>query len=107
MPASVPGAPTASAREDRLRLKGQLRQKPAGDSTEENQSQEMRIRPLNGCLAKSRAALTRAAGAQDGSDERHDHVQPMSDQRPFPMMGSEAKGKGYALQMPAQGKGTL
>jgi hypothetical protein len=50
---------------------------------------------------------TGAAGAQDGSDERHDHVQPMNDRRPFPTMGSEAKEKGYALQMPAQGKGTL
>jgi hypothetical protein len=35
-PAGVPGVPTASAREDRLRLKGRLRQEPAGDSTEEN-----------------------------------------------------------------------
>jgi hypothetical protein len=61
----------------------------------------------NGCLAKSRMIPTRAAGAQDGSDERNDHVQPMRERRPFPTMGSEAKEKGYALQMPAQGKGTL
>jgi hypothetical protein len=67
----------------------------------------MKTKPLNGCLAKSRMAPTRAAGAQDGSDERHDHVQPMRERRPFPMMGSEAKEKGYALQMPAQGKGTV
>jgi hypothetical protein len=67
----------------------------------------MKTELLNGCLAKSGKAPTRAAGAQDGSDERHDHVQPMSDRRPFPMTGSEAKEKGYALQMPAQGKGTL
>jgi hypothetical protein len=50
---------------------------------------------------------TRAAEAQDESDERHDHVQPMRERRPFPTTGSEAKEKGYALQMPAQGKGTL
>jgi hypothetical protein len=42
---------------------------------------------------------TRAAGAQDGSDERHDHVQPMRERRPFPTTGSVAKEKGYALQM--------
>jgi hypothetical protein len=61
----------------------------------------------NGYLAKSGTAPTRSAGAQDRSDERHDHVQPMRDRRPFPTMGSKAKEKGYALQMPAQGKGTL
>jgi hypothetical protein len=67
----------------------------------------MKTKLPNVCLAKSRMAPTRAAGAQDGSDERHDHIQPMRDQRPFPTMGSEAKEKGYALQMLAQGKGTL
>jgi hypothetical protein len=36
MPAGVPGIPTASAREDRLLLKGRLRQQPAGDSAEES-----------------------------------------------------------------------
>jgi hypothetical protein len=107
MSAGVPGVPTASAREDRLRPKGRLRQQPAGDSTEENWSWAMKTKPPNGYLAKRRMAPTRAAGAQDGSDEHHDHVQPMRDRRPFPTMGSEAKEKGYALQMPAQGKGTL
>jgi hypothetical protein len=67
----------------------------------------MKTKRLNGSLAKSRTALTRAAGAQDRSDERHDRVQPMRERRPFPTMGSEAKEKEYALQMPAQGKGTL
>jgi hypothetical protein len=67
----------------------------------------MKMKPLNGCLAKRRMAPTRAAGAQDRSDKRHDHVQPMSDRRPFPTIGSEAKEKEYALQIPAQGKGTL
>jgi hypothetical protein len=97
----------ASAREDRLCLKGRLCQQPAGNSTEENWSRAIKTKPLNGCLAKSRMAPTRAAGAQDGSDERHEHVQPMRERRPFPMTGSEAKEKGYALQMPAQGKATL
>jgi hypothetical protein len=91
----------APTREDRLRPKGRLRQQPAGDSTEENWSWAMKTKLPNGCLAKSRLAPTRAAGAPDGSDERHDHVQPMRDRRPFPMMESEAKEKGYALQMPA------
>jgi hypothetical protein len=67
----------------------------------------MRTRLLNGCLAKSRTVLTRAAEARDRSDERHDRVQPIRGRRPFPTMGSEAKEKGYALQMLAQGKGTL
>jgi hypothetical protein len=67
----------------------------------------MKIKLHNGCLAKRRLAPTRAAEVRDGSDERHDHVQPMKERRPFPTMGSEAKEKGYALQMPAQGKGTL
>ena len=107
MPAGVPGVLTTSAREDRLRPKGRLRQQPAGNSTEESWSREMKTKLPNGCLAKSRMAPTRVAGAQDRSDERHDHVQPMSDRRPFPTTGSEAKEKGYALQMPAQGKGTL
>jgi hypothetical protein len=107
MPAGVPGVPATSAREDRLRPKGRLRQQPAGDSTKENWSRAMKTKLPNGCLAKSKLAPTRAAGVQDRSDERHDHVQPMRDRRPFPMMGSEAKEKGYALQMPAQGKGTL
>jgi hypothetical protein len=67
----------------------------------------MKTKLPNGCLAKSRLAPTRPAGAQDRSDECHDHVQPMRDRRPFPTTGSEAEGKGYALQIPAQGKGTL
>jgi hypothetical protein len=107
MPAGVPGVPTASAREDRLRPKGRPRQQPAGDSAEESWSRAMKTKLLNGCPAKSRMAPTRAAGAQDRSDERHDHVQPMSDRGPFPTTGSKAKERGYALQMPAQGKATL
>jgi hypothetical protein len=54
----------------------------------------------NGCLAKSGTAPTRSSGAQDRSDERHDHVQLMRDRRPFPTMGSEAEERGYAPQMP-------
>jgi hypothetical protein len=59
----------------------------------------MKTKPLNGCLAKSRMVPTRAAGAQDRIDERHDHAQPMRGRRPFPTTGSEAKEKGYAFQM--------
>jgi hypothetical protein len=76
-------------------------------SAEENWSRAMKTKLPDGCLAKSRLASTRAAGVQDGSDECHDHDQPMRGRRPFPTMGSEAEEKGYALWMPAQGKGTL
>jgi hypothetical protein len=107
MSAGVLGNPTASAQEDRLRPKGRLRLQPADDSTEEDWSQAMETKLPNGCLAKSGTAPTRSSGAQDRSDERHDHVQPMRDRRPFPTTGSEAKGRGYALQMPVQGKDTL
>jgi hypothetical protein len=61
----------------------------------------------NGCLAKSGTAPTRPSGAQNRSDERRDHVQPMRDRRPFPTIGSEEKERGYALQMPVLGKDTL
>jgi hypothetical protein len=67
----------------------------------------METKPLNGCLAKSRTVPTRAAEAQDRSDERHDHVQPMRGRRPFPTIGSEVEERGYALEMPVQGKDTL
>jgi hypothetical protein len=43
----------------------------------------------------------------DRSDERHDHDQPMRGRGSFSTAGSEAKERGYALQMPAWGKGTL
>jgi hypothetical protein len=107
MPAGVSGIPAASAREDLFRPKGRLRQQPAGNSAEESWSRAMKTRPLNGCLAKSRTVPTRAAEAQDRSDERHDHDQPMRGRRPFPTTGSEAKEKGYALLILAEGKGTL
>jgi hypothetical protein len=67
----------------------------------------MKTEPLNGCLAESRTVPTGVAEAQDRSDERHDHNRPIRRRRPFPTAGSEAKERVYALQMPAQGKGTL
>jgi hypothetical protein len=66
MPAGVPGVPTASAREDRLRSKGQLRQQPAGDSAKENWSRAMKTKLSNGCLAESRSAPIGATEAKDG-----------------------------------------
>jgi hypothetical protein len=66
MLAGVPGVPTVSAREDRLRSKGRLRQQPAGDSTEENWSRAMKIKLPNGRLAKSRSAPIGATEAKDG-----------------------------------------
>jgi hypothetical protein len=104
MPAGIPGVPTASAREDRLRPKGRLCQQPASDSTEENWSWAMKTKLPNGCLVKSGLAPTRATKAKDGSDERHDQVQPISDQGPFPMIGSEAKWRAYASEMPVPGE---
>jgi hypothetical protein len=56
----------ASAREDRLRSKGRLRQQPAGNSTEENWSRATRTKLPNGCLAKSRLVPTGATEAKDG-----------------------------------------
>jgi hypothetical protein len=44
--AGIPGVSTTSSREDQLWLKGQLRQQPADDSTEESQSQAMKTRFL-------------------------------------------------------------
>jgi hypothetical protein len=76
----------------------------AGDSTEENWSRAMKIKFPNGCLAEGGPATTRAAGAKDGSDERHDQVQPISNQGPFPTIGSEAKGRAYASEMPVLGE---
>jgi hypothetical protein len=49
----------------------------------------------------------RSDRGQGRSDDRHNQPQPISDRRPFPTMGSEAKGRGYASQMPVRGKGTL
>jgi hypothetical protein len=46
MSAGVPGVLAASAREDRLRPKGWLRQQPARDSTEESQSRSMKTKAL-------------------------------------------------------------
>jgi hypothetical protein len=64
----------------------------------------MKTKLLNGCLAEGGLAPTRAAGAKDGSDERHDQVQPISGQGPFPTIGSKAKGRAYASQMPVPGE---
>jgi hypothetical protein len=104
MPAGVPGDPTASAQEDQLRPKGRLRQQPAGDSIEENRSRAMKTKLPNGCLTEGGLAPTRAAGVKDESDERHDQVQPISDQGPIPTIGSKAKGRAYASQMPVPGE---
>jgi hypothetical protein len=46
LPAGVLGVSTMPSKEDRLWLKGRLRQQPAGDSTEESQSRAMKIRSL-------------------------------------------------------------
>jgi hypothetical protein len=68
--------------------KGRLCQQPADDSTEEGWSRAKETKPLNGCLAKSRMAPTRATEAQDRRDECHDHDWPMRRRRLLPMAGS-------------------
>jgi hypothetical protein len=63
-----------------------------------------RQEPTNGCFTESGLAPTRATEAKDRSDERHDQVQPISDQEPIPTIGSKAKGRAYASQMPVPGE---
>jgi hypothetical protein len=107
MPAGILGVSAALGLEDRLHPKGRLRQQPAGDSTEESQSRAMKTKASQRLFRRKWAGPTRMTKAKDGSDERHDRTQPTSDQGPFPMMGSEAKGRAYASQMLVQGKGIL
>jgi hypothetical protein len=107
MPAGVPGVPTASAREDRLRPKGQLCQQPAGDSTEESWSRAQKARFLQRWDHQKRPKPDKIDRGQGRDDACHDKPQPIRDRRPFPTMGSEAKEKGYAFQMLVQGKGAL
>jgi hypothetical protein len=105
LPAGVPGVSTARRQEDRHRLEGRLCQQPAGDSTVECRSRATKTRTHQRLFAESGLAPTRATEAKDRSDEHHDQVQPISDQEPFPMIGSKAKGRAYASQMPAPGEG--
>jgi hypothetical protein len=56
----------ASAREDRLRPKGRLRQQPAGDSAEESWSRAMKTKLLNGCPAESRMPRQERQGRRTG-----------------------------------------
>jgi hypothetical protein len=107
MPAGVREIPRPQREKTGSTRLGQLRQRPADDSTEEDWSRAMKTKLLQRLSRQKQTAPTRPAEAQDKSDERHDHDRPMRDRRPFPTMGSEAKDRGYALQMPAQGKGTL
>jgi hypothetical protein len=107
MLADVPGVPTASAREGRLRPKGRLRQQSAGASVEESWSWAQKIRFLQRWDHQKQPKPDKIDRSQDGSDARHDRPQPIRDRRPFPTTGSEAKGRGYASQMSVRGKGTL
>jgi hypothetical protein len=66
MPSSVPGVPTASAREDRLHPKGWLRQQLADNSTKEKWSRAIKTMLPNSCLAESRLAPIGATEAKDG-----------------------------------------
>jgi hypothetical protein len=107
MPAGVPGIPAASAREDRHHSKGRLRQQPTGDSAEEGWSRAMGTKLLQRPSHQKQNGPDKSDRGADRSDERHDHDQPMRGRGSFPTAGSEAKERGYALQMPVQGKDTL
>jgi hypothetical protein len=107
MPAGVPGILEASALGDRLHPKGQQRQQPADDSAEESWSRAMETKFLQWPSRQKQNGPDKSDRGADRSDERHDHDQPMSGRGSFPTTGSEAKERGYALQMPAWGKGTL
>jgi hypothetical protein len=63
-----------------------------------------RQEPTNGYFAESGLAPTRATEAKDRSDKHHDQVQPISDQGPFPTIGSKEKGRAYASQMLVPGE---
>jgi hypothetical protein len=107
LPAGVPGVSTARRLEDWLGVEGQLCQQPAGDSTEEDRSRATKIRTHQRLFRRKWAGPDRSDRGQGRDDACHDRPQPIRDRRPFPTMGSEAKEKGYAFQMPTQGKGTL
>jgi hypothetical protein len=100
MPADVPGIPTASTREDRLRPKGQLRQQPACDSAEESWSRVQKIRFPQRRDRQKRPRPDKIDRGQGRDDARHNRPRPIRDRRPFPTTGSKAKEKGYAFQMP-------
>jgi hypothetical protein len=104
MPAGVPGIPAASAQRDRLHSKGQLLQRPADDSAEEDWSRAMQTKLPNGYLAKSGMAPTRPSGAQNRSDECHDHVQPMRDRNPFPQWDPRQRGADMPSRCRTRGK---
>jgi hypothetical protein len=57
LPAGVPGISTALGREDRLHPKGRLRKQPAGDSTEESQSQAMKTKASQWLFRRKWAGL--------------------------------------------------
>jgi hypothetical protein len=82
------GIPRPRCKKTGSSRKGRLRQRPADHSTEEGWSRPKEMKPLNGCLAKSRMVPTRATEAQDRCDERHDHDRPMRRRRLFPTAGS-------------------
>ena len=94
----------ASAREDRLHSKGRSRQRPADDSTEEDWSRAMETKLLQRPSRQKQNGPDKSDRGADRSDERHDQVQPISDQEPFPTIGSKAKGRAYASHMPVPGE---
>jgi hypothetical protein len=104
MPAGVPGVPTASAQEDRLCPKGRLRQQPASDSTEENRSRAMKTKLPNGCLAKSRLALTGATEAKDGMMPAMIGLSQSEIEAPFPRWDPRQKRRDMPSRCQPRGK---
>jgi hypothetical protein len=64
MPTGVPGVSTVSAREDRLRLKGRLRQQPAGDSTEESRSRAKKTKASQRLFCRKQAGPDKSERGQ-------------------------------------------
>jgi hypothetical protein len=86
LPADIPGITTALGRRGQLRLKGQLRQQPAGDFIHRGPSQRRRQNSSNGRFAKSGVALTRSTEAGDRHDASHARPPPSNGQDPPPRM---------------------
>jgi hypothetical protein len=90
LPAGIPGVSMTQRQEDRLCSKDRLCQQPTDDPTAEGRSQAMKTKAHHQLFCQKWAGPNK--------------VQPISDQGPFPTIGSKAKGRAYASQMPVLGK---
>jgi hypothetical protein len=104
LPAGIPGVSTARRQEDRLCLEGRMCQQPAGDSTEEGRSWATKTRAHQRQFRRKWAGPDKSDRGQGRDDACHDRPQPIRDRRPFPTIGSKAKWRAYASQMPDPGE---